>query len=289
MIPEDSNLKFLVLLIFLIGCGSDQEKPAVVSPPPPVIDDIDVQKSCGFERNPFLAHIELINNETKEGELAIIGLHSKPESVFEELEQMLNVNTDSMTDFGVTDSILLGDFNADCGYLSTTEYNSLKLVTNGGYAWLIDNDADTNVSTSTSCTYDRILEFGDTFTYANSEVITNQIDDTISDHFLVKTELSVPDGNTYKIASFNIQRYGPTKAGNAAFTEAMKDILDDYDIVLLMEITSVDQTVINHIIPTGYEYVMSERLGTTSYKEQYVYVYNPDKIVIVESKVFSCD
>ena len=48
----------------------------------------------------------------------------------------------------------MGDFNADCSYLSKTKRNNLALRAEG-YHWLIPDDWDTTVAAS-DCAYDRL-------------------------------------------------------------------------------------------------------------------------------------
>jgi predicted extracellular nuclease len=55
--------------------------------------------------------------------------------------------------FDEPDVILLGDLNADCSYYDEDSIDPLRT----GYEWLVPNNADTNVSDSTSCAYDRII------------------------------------------------------------------------------------------------------------------------------------
>jgi endonuclease/exonuclease/phosphatase family metal-dependent hydrolase len=144
---------------------------------------------------------------------------------------------------GSANTIILGDFNADCDYLSTAEYSDLDF--NSIISWLIDDQADTNVAT-TSCAYDRIASIG-TISFSNSGVYTSGIDSTISDHYAVQTTANI-NGNPFKIGSFNLQKYGPTKASDSTFTSTAKSIIQQFDIILVQEITSVDETVIQNII-----------------------------------------
>ena len=54
-----------------------------------------------------------------------------------------------------TDSIIiLGDFNADCGYLSQRQTDALPLRSDPKFQWLISDDTDTTV-TNSDCAYDR--------------------------------------------------------------------------------------------------------------------------------------
>ena len=49
--------------------------------------------------------------------------------------------------------MILGDFNADCSYVSKTKMKSLDLL-GEGYHWLIEDHVDTTVGKS-DCAYDR--------------------------------------------------------------------------------------------------------------------------------------
>lgn len=53
------------------------------------------------------------------------------------------------------DVMLLGDFNADCGYLAQKNRDKLLLLTDKNLHWLIPDRTDTTVRASTSCSYDR--------------------------------------------------------------------------------------------------------------------------------------
>lgn len=103
--------------------------------------------------------------------------------------------------------------------------------------------------------------------------MTTGLGSAISDHFLVESTLRF-GANTYKIAAFNLQRYGSSKASDSNFVSTVKGLISNYDIILLQEITDSNQTVILPLIPSGYSYDLSPELGSTTYKEQYAYVYN---------------
>lgn len=51
--------------------------------------------------------------------------------------------------------MLLGDFNADCGYLAKKNRKYVRLITDTELVWLIEDKTDTTVRSTTSCTYDR--------------------------------------------------------------------------------------------------------------------------------------
>lgn len=53
------------------------------------------------------------------------------------------------------DVMLLGDFNADCGYLPRKNRKNVRMITEKNLYWLIPEKTDTTVRLSTSCAYDR--------------------------------------------------------------------------------------------------------------------------------------
>ena len=55
---------------------------------------------------------------------------------------------------------VLGDLNCDCIYISQKEHDKLKLLTDEGYKWAIEQGVDTTAKDSTNCTYDRIIYSG---------------------------------------------------------------------------------------------------------------------------------
>ena len=84
----------------------------------------------------------------------LTGLHAEPDNINTSVELNALVGVYSLTSnlLQTTNGVLLGDFNADCQYLSNARYSELKLVTDSRFTWLLDED--TTVS-STVCAYDR--------------------------------------------------------------------------------------------------------------------------------------
>lgn len=52
------------------------------------------------------------------------------------------------------DVMLMGDFNAGCNYVTSSQWSSIRLRTSTIFQWLIPDSADTT-ATSTHCAYDR--------------------------------------------------------------------------------------------------------------------------------------
>jgi deoxyribonuclease-1-like protein len=82
---------------------------------------------------------------------------------------------------------------------------------------------------------------------------------------------------TIKIASFNIQVFGQSKLKNDVIMDYIVQIIKNFDIVAIQEIRSKEQDVIPTLVAKLYDDVwdfrISERLGRTSSKEQYAFVF----------------
>lgn len=96
-----------------------------------------------------------------------------------------------------------------------------------------------------------------------------------------------------RMASFNIQIFGQSKMKKAATVSTLLRILDRYDLVFIMEIRDSDDTAIYDLLQRlnqqsskNYQIIVSERLGRTVSKEQYAYLYNPDKVTPEDAYVF---
>ncbi|MCD4820591.1 MAG: endonuclease/exonuclease/phosphatase family protein [Methanococcoides sp.] len=91
---------------------------------------------------------------------------------------------------------------------------------------------------------------------------------------------------TLRIGAFNIQVFGVSKADKPEVMAVLADITRTYDIMAIQEIRDKSQTALPELVDlvnsdgSNYEFVVSERLGRTSSKEQYAYVYNRDTIMI---------
>ncbi|VVB73315.1 Endonuclease/Exonuclease/phosphatase family protein [uncultured archaeon] len=96
-----------------------------------------------------------------------------------------------------------------------------------------------------------------------------------SDQQRTHTNDSGPSGPEIRVAAWNIQRFGPDKAGNSTLMGEYADRIRQYDIVFLQEIT--DAT--NESFPllcsllTDYRCINGSKAGRTSYREQYGMVY----------------
>lgn len=97
-----------------------------------------------------------------------------------------------------------------------------------------------------------------------------------------------------RMASFNIQIFGQSKMKKAAAVSTILRILDRYDLVFIMEIRDSEDTAIYELLDRlnkqsskNYQIIVSERLGRTASKEQYAYLYNPDKVMPDQAYVWN--
>jgi endonuclease/exonuclease/phosphatase family metal-dependent hydrolase len=130
-----------------------------------------------FERPPLKVIIQIADmfeNQTLIKNLTIWANHIKPEDVKNEmgyLEQIVLKDTQLNQPW-----IVLGDLNFACSY---ADHNKFKPFDD--YFWIIPDSADTTVSSTTSCAYDRIItNFG-----AADSGIDETITSDMSDHKLV--------------------------------------------------------------------------------------------------------
>ena len=88
------------------------------------------------------------------------------------------------------------------------------------------------------------------------------------------------DSETLRIGAFNIQVFGKSKAGKPEVMEVLAKIIRTYDVVAIQEIRDKSQTALPALVNitnsngSQYAYIVGERLGRTTSKEQYAYIYN---------------
>ncbi|XP_063585952.1 deoxyribonuclease-1-like [Penaeus indicus] len=152
-----------------------------------------------FEYDPYVVVFRDSNQLT----FGMVSIHTKPTDAATEIDALVDVYDDfrSLPE-GVDDVIILGDFNAGCDYVTSTDWPNIRLRTQGSrFTWLISDHADTTVK-GTTCPYDRIVVSGSSLksiVYSGSAEpyyfdealgLTDQtlIEDT-SDHYPVEVRL----------------------------------------------------------------------------------------------------
>ncbi|XP_014867543.1 PREDICTED: deoxyribonuclease-1-like [Poecilia mexicana] len=158
-------------------------------------------ESCGtdtFMREPFV--VMFSSKYTALPTFTLIPQHTSPESAVVETDALYDVVTDVRTRWNTNNIVLLGDFNAGCTYVSSSEWNQIRLFTDKSFHWLIPNTADTTVST-TNCPYDRIVVTADmlkgvvqssaqVYDFMANLKLSHSLALAVSDHFPVEVKLT---------------------------------------------------------------------------------------------------
>ncbi len=103
----------------------------------------------------------------------------------------------------------------------------------------------------------------------------------------------VVDGETIKIASFNIQVFGTSKMKKPKVMDVLAKVIRRFDVVAVQEVRSKDQGVVPKFVEminaegAHYDYVIGPRLGRTSSKEQYVFIFDASRIEVDRSSVYT--
>ncbi|CAF0807827.1 unnamed protein product [Brachionus calyciflorus] len=115
-----------------------------------VHDDIEMV----YDRPPFIAEFKVLDTSLSIKEFTLMNLHLRPTAVFIESLGLRKV-VDRYRAGSVKNIAILGDFNIDCSYISTSDRQSVALTLND-FTWYIRDRYATTISTS-NCAYDRIL------------------------------------------------------------------------------------------------------------------------------------
>ncbi|XP_053705954.1 deoxyribonuclease-1-like 1 isoform X1 [Synchiropus splendidus] len=152
-----------------------------------------------FAREPFVVRFKAPKTAIKE--FVLIPLHTSPENTTKELDSLYDVLQYVRKMWKTENVMLLGDFNADCRSLPKKDRDKIRLLTEDNLHWLIKDNMDTTVRSSTTCAYDRIVVHGDAFSRAivpfsakpfdfqKEYKLTEDQALVISDHFPVEVQL----------------------------------------------------------------------------------------------------
>lgn len=87
-----------------------------------------------FEREPYTCRFK---NKVSNKSFSLISLHAKPEDAVNELNALRDVWDTVSSAYGDSNIIAMGDFNADCDYLSNNEFDNLDFNVGGAFTWHI--------------------------------------------------------------------------------------------------------------------------------------------------------
>uniref|UniRef100_A0A9L0RIA2 Deoxyribonuclease n=1 Tax=Equus caballus TaxID=9796 RepID=A0A9L0RIA2_HORSE len=152
-----------------------------------------------FSREPFVIWFQSPYTAVKD--FVIVPLHTTPDTSVKEIDELADVYVDVKRRWKAENFIFMGDFNAGCSYVPKKAWKNIRLRTDLGFVWLIGDEEDTTVKSSTKCAYDRIVLRGreivssvvpksnSVFNFQKSYALTEEEALGVSDHFPVEFKL----------------------------------------------------------------------------------------------------
>ena len=171
-----------------------------------------------FERPPFVFVFEI--NSFKDQQFAICGCHIKPEDAVNEISHLRDVFDFYSNETFTNNTILAGDYNAGCSYVSTSAWSNVTLRTDTRFSWLISDTTDTTVAVS-SCPYDRFVVLKTmadktiatgakfeirnvgTFTFDSAYGLPTQNATLVSDHYPIEMVINTVSPTAQKSSALN--------------------------------------------------------------------------------------
>ena len=104
------------------------------------------------------------------------------------------------------------------------------------------------------------------------------------------------DGPTFRIASFNIQTFGKSKAEDPRVIYTLAEIVRQFSIVAIQEIHTQDDYHLPNFVrlintsgkaPRKYDFVAGPRIGNSTSTEQYAFVFDTERIMVDRNTVFT--
>lgn len=100
-----------------------------------------------------------------------------------------------------------------------------------------------------------------------------------------------------RIASFNLEQFGVTKASKPHVMDMLAQIFRRFDVVACQEIRSLDQSLlpalvdtINHGSGLYYDFVVGPRVGNQeNLREQFAFVFNAQTVEVDRSQLYTID
>lgn len=100
-------------------------------------------------------------------------------------------------------------------------------------------------------------------------------------------------GESIRIASFNIQVFGQSKAAKPQVMSRLAHIVRQFDVVAIQEIRTKEQGMLPEFIDLinqgdrHYDFVIGPRQGRTVSKEQYAYIFDTASLEVDRSQIYS--
>ncbi|XP_072928372.1 deoxyribonuclease gamma-like [Hemitrygon akajei] len=203
---QGSRNEYEVIMSKRLGMGSYKEQYAFIYRPKLLslknsyqYPDSSAETGDFFAREPFVVWFS--SRYTSVKDFVIIPLHSMPTAAVCEIDALYDVYLAMKQRWRAKYFILMGDFNAGCGYVPKKAWKNIRLRNDTNFVWLIGDETDTTVKESTNCAYDRIVLRGGKLVNAvipNSAKVFNFMEAygmtekqalNVSDHFPVEVDL----------------------------------------------------------------------------------------------------
>ncbi|CAH8840918.1 unnamed protein product [Trichobilharzia szidati] len=151
-----------------------------------------------FERPPMAVEVHTTSSAISMFGLVVV--HLDPDSVFEEVNNLYTFVKHIIKDWRTQNVLILGDMNADCGYLSKKKMKQIHLRTDTEFVWAIPDRHDTTLGKG-NCAYDRIIIHGKelkqavkqgsakAYHFPSDLRIDDKLAKQVSDHYPVELEL----------------------------------------------------------------------------------------------------
>lgn len=101
-------------------------------------------------------------------------------------------------------------------------------------------------------------------------------------------------GTTIRVASYNIQMFGESKASKPYVMSTIAGVVQQFDIVAIQEIRTKDEYFIDNFLRAyvnrngrRYSRVVGPRLGRSSSKEQYAFLYDTETVELNPRMVYT--
>ncbi|CAH8525092.1 unnamed protein product [Heterobilharzia americana] len=151
-----------------------------------------------FERPPM--GVQVLGNTSAIPIFALIIVHLDPDSVYDEVNHLYTSVQNIMKIWQTQNILILGDMNADCGYLSRKKMKQIQLRKDTEFIWAIPDHHDTTVGKG-DCAYDRIIIHGrklkqsvkqgsvKAYHFPSDLQLDNKMAKQVSDHYPVEVEI----------------------------------------------------------------------------------------------------
>jgi deoxyribonuclease-1-like protein len=100
------------------------------------------------------------------------------------------------------------------------------------------------------------------------------------------------NGDSIRVASFNIQVFGESKSSKPQVMDILARIVRRFDVVAVQEVRAKDQSIVPQFVDlinqTGrqYDWAISPRIGRTVSKEQYAYIFDRASVEIDRNSLY---